>query len=78
MRHVGPDALIVIYAVLVIRTVWALLWPWSPVYAPTEAEREAWPQEPDEPMAEKPWNVGRPSILHTPTPGQDITRTLFP
>ena len=24
------------------------------------------------------WNVGKIHILHTPTPGQDLTRSLFP
>jgi hypothetical protein len=26
----------------------------------------------------EPWNEGRPPLLRTPTPGQDITRVLFP
>ncbi len=26
----------------------------------------------------EPWNEGRPPLLRTPTPGQDVTRVLFP
>jgi hypothetical protein len=27
---------------------------------------------------DRPWNVGRIHMLHTPTAGQDLTRSLFP